>query len=148
MDVEAETGLILQTMATARLPQSAASLAQLLVWRSPSEAVNASAMVPMDVSVGAGTRAVVITGPNTGGKTVILKTLGVAALMAKAGLRVLCDDASAGAAASGPLLAEVRPGAQPRGVALHGERQVHLELEPHVEGELVSAHRPEPPDRV
>merc|ERR1719331_1648827 len=47
-------------------------------------------MVPMDVQIPEGVRAVVITGPNTGGKTVMLKTLGVAALMARAGLRVLC----------------------------------------------------------
>jgi DNA mismatch repair protein MutS2 len=63
----------------------------LLVWRSSLEAPDDSHMVPMDVRVPEGVRAVVVTGPNTGGKTVLLKTLGTAALMAKAGLRVLCD---------------------------------------------------------
>lgn len=63
----------------------------LLVWRSTAEQVDNSQMVPMDVTVPPGVRAVVITGPNTGGKTVMLKTLGMAALMAKAGLRVLCE---------------------------------------------------------
>lgn len=67
----------------------------LLVWRDTSKAPDASQMVPMDICVPPSVRAVVITGPNTGGKTVCLKTLGMAALMAKAGLRVLCADTSA-----------------------------------------------------
>merc|ERR1740115_113520 len=50
-----------------------------------------SAVVPMDFEVPDFVRAVVVTGPNTGGKTVSLKTLGISALMAKAGLWLLCE---------------------------------------------------------
>ncbi|CAN0892439.1 Endonuclease MutS2 [Linum grandiflorum] len=42
--------------------------------------------VPIDIKVKCGTRVVVISGPNTGGKTASMKTLGVASLMSKAGL--------------------------------------------------------------
>jgi DNA mismatch repair protein MutS2 len=49
--------------------------------------------VPIDLDLG-GLRALVVSGPNTGGKTVALKTLGVAALLHQAGLRPPADEAA------------------------------------------------------
>ncbi|MFM7449771.1 MAG: endonuclease MutS2 [Leptolyngbyaceae cyanobacterium] len=58
----------------------------LLVWQHQHE--QGPDVVPIDVIVQPQTRVVAITGPNTGGKTVTLKTLGLAVLMAKVGLFV------------------------------------------------------------
>lgn len=48
--------------------------------------------VPFDIFITWNTKVVVITGPNTGGKTICLKTVGLAAMMAKSGLYVLSSE--------------------------------------------------------
>ncbi len=67
---------------------------QLKKARNPELLLNGQFVVPNDIVTDKGTSTVIISGPNTGGKTVVLKTVGAMSLMARAGLLLPVEDNS------------------------------------------------------
>ena len=55
--------------------------------------MNREVSVPLNFEMGNGINGVIITGPNTGGKTVAIKTVALNCLMAQCGLHVSCEKA-------------------------------------------------------
>lgn len=53
-----------------------------------------SDVVPMNIELGENFNTLIITGPNTGGKTVLLKTIGLFSTMAMCGMMIPADDGS------------------------------------------------------
>jgi DNA mismatch repair protein MutS2 len=82
-----------------RIPPSKASEARLLLHRARHPLLERNLklknakIIPITIELEGDHRQLVITGPNTGGKTVTLKTLGLLALMAQSGIPVPADRA-------------------------------------------------------
>lgn len=66
---------------------------ELRIVRGRHPLLNSADCVPLDFQAGNGVQGVLITGPNTGGKTVALKTIGLFSLMAQCGLHLPCQEA-------------------------------------------------------
>jgi DNA mismatch repair protein MutS2 len=86
-DIQGDKGDAPSPLISPNFPQS-----PLILINARHPLLNQETVVPISLQLDAQTRILVITGPNTGGKTVTLKTTGLLVLMAQAGLFVPASD--------------------------------------------------------
>ena len=54
--------------------------------------IDSSKVVPIDISLGKNYNSLIITGPNAGGKTVVLKTIGILTLATESGFHIAAEE--------------------------------------------------------
>jgi DNA mismatch repair protein MutS2 len=75
-------------------PRFSEDTVDLRAARHPELLLAGRTVVPIDVRIGTGRRALILSGPNTGGKSVALKTLGLLTALAHAGLLIPAAEGS------------------------------------------------------
>jgi len=85
----ARLGASMKSRRMETMPAGSDNVVNLIGARHP---LLGSDAVPITINIGPGFRGLVITGPNTGGKTVAIKTIGLFALMHQSGLQVPVAD--------------------------------------------------------
>ncbi len=82
-------------MQAKKCPMDVDGTVNLIEARNPELILDKQTVVPNDISWDKSVRAIIISGPNTGGKTVTLKTLGLMSLMVRTGLFLPAKEGSA-----------------------------------------------------